>query len=89
MTMDWPGMMVAPFEPAPAVLGCPRCAAVVDGTSAHHRHQASLAETTRTWSPAKARAYIDTIMGYLNPRVVVRPAAPGPARWWASMRTTR
>ena len=74
VTMDWPGMMVAPFEEASPWQFwdpmSPLATAVVDaGPPPITAHQASLASNPNM-SPAKARAYIDTIMGYLNPRIV-------------------
>ena len=73
-TPDWPGQMIAPFEEASPWQfwdpNSPLATAIVDpGPPPITAHQASLASNPNM-SPTKARTYMDTIMGYLNPRVI-------------------
>jgi|688.fasta_scaffold32061_5 hypothetical protein len=74
VTTDWPGLAIAPLEEASPWQWWDQNGAlaqvVVDpGPPAITANQASLASNPNS-SPAKGRAMIDTIMGYVNPRIV-------------------
>ena len=74
VTPDWPGMAVAPYEEAsPWQWWDPNGAlanvVVSPGPPPVTAGQASQASNPN-FSPEKGRAYIDTIMGYMNPRIV-------------------
>ncbi len=71
VTPDWPGMAVAPYEEAsPWQWWDPNSPlAQVEVQPGITTNMASLASNPNS-SPEKGRAYIDTIMGYLNPRIV-------------------
>ncbi len=74
VTPDWPGQAIAPFEEAgPWQWWDPNSALaqtiVSAGPPPITAHQASLASNPNM-SPAKGRAYLDTVMNYLNPRIV-------------------
>jgi len=73
VTPDWPGMAVAPLEEAgPWQWWDPNSAiaqtVVSAGPPPITATQASQASNPN-FSPTKGRAYIDTIMGYMNPRI--------------------
>ncbi len=73
VTPDWPGMGVAPLEEAgPWQWWDPNSAIaqtiVSAGPPPITATQASQASNPN-FSPTKGRAYIDTIMGYMNPRI--------------------
>src|SRR5690606_25372468 len=74
VTPDWPGMSVAPFEEAgPWQWWDPTSAIaqtiVAPGPPPVTASQASQASNPN-FSGTKGRTYIDTIMGYMNPRIV-------------------
>ena len=74
VTPNWPGMGVAPYEEAgPWQWWDPTSALALDTVSAGPpvitAGMASQASNPN-FSPTKGRAYIDTIMGYMSPRLV-------------------
>lgn len=74
VTMNWPGLGIAPYEEAgPWQWWDPTSALALDtvseGPPVITAGQASQASNPN-FSPEKGRAYIDTIMGYMNPRLV-------------------
>lgn len=71
VTTDWPGLGLAPFEEAsPWQWWDPNSPlAQVEVQPGVTTNMASLASNPNS-SPEKGRAYIDTIVGYLSPRIV-------------------
>ncbi|MBP7515839.1 MAG: T9SS type A sorting domain-containing protein [Flavobacteriales bacterium] len=71
VTTDWPGLGIAPFEEAsPWQWWDPNSPlAQVEVQPGVTTNQASLASNPNS-SPEKGRAVIDTIIGYMNPRII-------------------
>jgi len=72
VTPDWPGMSVAPFEEAAPWQWWDPFSAIAQTVVAPPNITASQASqaSNPNFSPEKGRMYIDTIMGYMNPRIV-------------------
>jgi hypothetical protein len=71
VTTDWPGLQLAPYEEAsPWQWWDPTSPlAQVEVQPGITTNMASLASNPNS-SPEKGRAYIDTIVGYMNPRII-------------------